>query len=176
MGLSIHYSGTIKHTGLVSKLVDEVKDICSTLQWNYDLFDDEMITGICFVPEKCEPLFFTFLKDGRLCSPILLRLEIDPATTISTKTQFAGIDAHKATIKLLKHLKANYFSEFELVDEGGYWENEDEKILQEQFSRYEFAFNAVCEALRNFETKPGEAAESLGDRLERFLRERLKKP
>src|SRR5258706_16433411 len=116
MGLSIHYKGRIKDVNLIPKLVDEVQDICTSLQWNYHLFDDELVKGICFSPPECEPLFVTFTKDGVLCSPILLQYDIHPATTISVKTQFAGIDAHKAVIKLLRHLKANYFSEFELND------------------------------------------------------------
>src|SRR5258708_15910814 len=143
MCLSIHYNGRIKDVNLIPKLVDEVQDISTSLQWNYHLFDDELVKGISFSPPECEPLFFTFSKDGVLCSPILLRPDgyqdnIHPATTISVKTQFACIDAHKAVIKLLRHLKANYFSEFELNDEGGYWESDDEKILQKQFRNYEF--------------------------------------
>jgi hypothetical protein len=174
MGLSIHYSGKIKQTSLISKLVDEVKDICTTLKWSYHLFDDELVKGICFSPRECEPLFFTFSKEGGLCSPILLQYNIHPATTISVKTQFAGIVAHKAVIKLLRHLKANYFTEFELNDEGGYWETDDENILRRQFSNYEVILDTVCEALQDFKSKPGEQAESLADRLERFLNERLK--
>src|SRR5258706_14932408 len=123
MGLSIHYSGKIKDTGLIPKLVDEVRDVCATLKWQYHLFDDELMKGICFSPENCEPLFITFSKTGELCSPILLQYDLHPATTISVKTQFAGLDIQKAVIKLLKHLKTKYFSEFELYDEGGYWEN-----------------------------------------------------
>jgi len=39
VGLSIHYNGTIKNARLIPNLVDEVKDICLTLQWNYHLFE-----------------------------------------------------------------------------------------------------------------------------------------
>ncbi len=39
MGLSIHYKGKIKDTGLIKMLVDEVKDICISLQWNYHIYD-----------------------------------------------------------------------------------------------------------------------------------------
>ena len=176
MGLSIHYSGTIKNARLIPNLVDEVKDICLTLQWNYHLFDDELVKGICFSPQDCEPLFFTFSKNGILCSPVLIQYGILSATTISVKTQFAGIEVHKTVIRLLKHLKANYFSEFELSDEGNYWESDDENILQQQFNSYEFAMNTVCEVLRGFKRKEGETVESMADRLERFLKERLGKP
>src|SRR6266508_4286767 len=149
MGLSIHYSGKIKNTDLIPNLVEEVKDICISLQWKYHLFDDELVKGICFSPPECEPLFFTFSKTGVLCSPVLLQYKIHPATTISVKTQFAGIEAHKAVIKLLKHLKAKYFTEFELNDEGGYWESDDEQILQQQFRNYELILDTVSEALQD---------------------------
>jgi hypothetical protein len=175
MGLSIHYNGTIKDISLIPMLVDEVKDICITLQWKYHLFDDELVEGICFSPPECEPLFFTFSKDGALCSPVLLQYDIHPATTISVKTQFAGIDAHKAVIKLLKHLKSKYFSVFDLHDEGGYWESDDENILRRQFGEYEFLLHTVSEALQDFKSKPGETPESLADRLEKILKGRLGK-
>ena len=173
MGLSIHYNGTIKDTRLVPQLVDELRDICNTLQWKYHLFEDEPANGICFSPENCETLFFTFSKSGELCSPLLLHYNIHPATTISVKTQYAGMDAHKAIIKLLKHIKLKYFSEFELYDEGGYWESDDENVLRQQFDKYEFILNAVWGALQDFQHKDRETPGSLADRLERFLRERL---
>jgi hypothetical protein len=175
MGLSIYYSGRIRIPGLIPQLTSEVMDICRSLKWEFHLFDDEHVKGICFAPAKCEPLFVTFSKTGELCSPILLQYEIHPATTIPVKTQYAGIDAHKAVIKLLKHLRPKYFSEFELEDEGGYWQRNDENILQQQFAKYEYLLNAVCTALQDFETKEGETSESLIDRLERFLQERWSK-
>jgi hypothetical protein len=176
MGLSIHYRGKIKDANLISNLIGEVQDICISLQWKYHLFDNELVKGICFSPGECEPLIFTFSKNGDLCSPILLRYNIHPDTTISVKTQFAGVETHKTLIKLLKHLKAKYFTEFELNDEGGYWETDDENVLRQQFNNYEFILDTVCEALEDFKTKSGETAESLTDRLEGLLKERLKKP
>jgi hypothetical protein len=175
MGLSIHYKGKIKDTCLIRMLVDEVKDICISLQWNYHLYDDDIIKGISFAAVECEPLFFTFSNEGILYSPVLLQHNIQPATTISVKTQFAGIDVHKTIIKLLKHLKANYFSEFELDDEGNYWETNDENILQRQFNNYNYFLNAVSEALKDFETKKDDTPESLTERLEKFLNGRLRK-
>ena len=180
MGLSIHYNGKIKDVSLIPTLVDELKDICTTMKWNYHLFDNEQARGICFSPAECEPLYLTFSKGGVLCSPILLhpdsyRDNIHPATVISVKTQFAGIDAHIAIVKLLKYLKANYFEKFELNDEGRYWESDDEDILRRQFKNYQLILNEISEDLKGFEAKPGEMAESLAHRLERFLKERLQK-
>ena len=168
MGLSIHYSGTLKDIALLPQLVEELQDVCTSLNWHYHLFDDVNFKGICFSPPECEPLFFTFHNSAEIASPVLWQLKIEPITTISTKTQFAGIDAHRAVIKLLKHISARYFSVFELSDEGGYWEGLDEAVLQKQFSRYNFLLTAVSEAIGKIEKVDGETTEGLAERLEKM--------
>lgn len=174
MGLSIHYSGTIKEMALIPVLTEAVLDVCKVLHWNYHLFNDANFKGICFSPPEGEPVFLTFNNSTELASPVLWQLQLEPIATISTKTQYAGIEAHIAVMKLLKHLQGRYFSHFELMDEGGYWESDDEAVLQKQFDRYTFLLEAVCEVLQDFKAAPGEKAESLADRLEQFLKERWK--
>ncbi|HEY5391911.1 MAG TPA: hypothetical protein VIJ57_07345, partial [Hanamia sp.] len=66
-----------------------------------------------------------------------------------------------------------YLKDFTLNDEGNYWETGDEKILCQQFSRYEAAMDILCDTLEGLSAKPGETAESLVDRLERLLREKF---
>ena len=171
MGLSIHYSGRLKDIILIPQLSEEVKEICETFQWTFHLFDDEDFKGICFYASECEPVFLTFNNTPALASPLLWQLKME-TSPISVKTQFAGIDNHIALIKLLKYLKSRYFNTFELFDEGGYWESGDEEVLRKQFSRYTFILDAVCEALRDFKSEPGEATSSLADRLERFFKDR----
>jgi hypothetical protein len=173
MGLSIHYNGKIKDTNLISSITEEVKEICESLQWNYTLIGDDKVKGICFGPENCEPIFITFIKDGRLVCPISLQHKIESSTTISVKTQYAGIDTHVAIIKLLKYLNTKYFSHFEILDEGDFWETEDENVLRSRFEDYESALNKLTTVLENLENKPGETIESTADRLEKFLREKF---
>jgi hypothetical protein len=172
MGLSIHYSGKIKDATLIAPLVEEVQDVCTILKWNYHLYDDENVKGMSFSPPECEPVFLTFLNN-ELCSPILLQYNISPATTISVKTQYAGIEMHKALIKLMRHLKEIYFQEFELSDEGGYWDNLDEEKLNQQFKKYNYLLHKVTEHLKDFKGDENDTAESLADRLEKFLNERF---
>ena len=50
-----------------------------------------------------------------------------------------------------------------------YWETMDEKVLLEQFAKYEFLLNAVTEVLSDMKAVPGETAQSLADRLEKLL-------
>jgi hypothetical protein len=140
------------------------------------------LNGICFAPEGCEPVFLTFLPGGRICSPVNLmnrdiyngdELDKELLYTTSTKTQYAGFDAHVAVIKLLRYLKEKYFSVFEMMDEGLYWETNDEKVLQSQFDKYEYALNVLTTALSEVKTVPGESAVSLADRIEEMLKKKL---
>ena len=198
MGLSIHYSGNIKDYLLVDELISEVQDICKSMEWEYTIFTPknhtndtahlkdpgfinykmEDLKGICFSPKDCEPVSLTFFPSGRLCSFVKL-LYNNPETNdlmvevTSTKTQFAGMDAHIAILNLLQYLKDKYFSVFELSDEGNYWETKDKVILAESFSRYNFLMDTVAEALGSFTAVPGESVTSLADRLETFLKNKL---
>jgi hypothetical protein len=186
MGLSIHYSGSIKQHTMIDDLVDEVSDICKSFGWTYHLFDGnnaDKIKGICFSPQNCEPIFLTFLPKGRMCSPVNLSnkdiykengLDEQLLFTTSTKTQFAGPNAHMAIIRLLLYLKQRYFATFELDDEGKYWETMDEKILLKQFARYDYLLNAVTEVLSNMKAIPGETTQSLAERMEQLLNKKLK--
>jgi hypothetical protein len=47
-----------------------------------------------------------------------VRLDKELMFTTSTKTQFAGMEAHIAIIDFLKHLSKKYLKEFTLTDEG----------------------------------------------------------
>ena len=40
MGLSIHYSGTIKDAIMVDDLITEVADICQSLNWTYTIIKE----------------------------------------------------------------------------------------------------------------------------------------
>lgn len=104
MGLSIHYSGNIISEELLNRLIEEVTDICKTLEWDtyfFDGYNDDGLKGIFFAPPGCEPVFLSFLPGGRMCSPVsLMTREIydgihfdkELMFTASTKTQYAGPD------------------------------------------------------------------------------------
>ena len=182
MGLSIHYSGYIRDKELIAPLIQEVRDIAETLDWSPQIIDDKEIKGIGFAPEGSEPVFLTFNHNGRLLSPVNIlvkdiyddiRLEKEMIFTASTKTQYAGPDAHIAIIKLLKHISAKYLDEFKLYDEGNYWETGDENILLNQFKNYNAAIDSFRKAIEELPPVPGETAASLADRLESILKEKF---
>ena len=182
MGLSIHYSGTIREISLIESLIAETADVCQIMQWKYNVMreqGDEGVNGIVFSPENSEPVFLTFLQNGRMCSPVSLKNQesyvangIDPelAYTTSTKTQYAGPATHIALLKFLKYLKEKYFESFELNDEAYYWETNDKKILLQRFDHYNYLLDAVGEVLSNIEKEPGETIDSLVNRIEQVLK------
>ena len=182
MGLSIHYSGNILSREMIDPLIEEVSDISKIMGWEFHVFNDEDIKGVSFAPKKSEPVFLTFNPDGKILSAfnIICKDIYDDVTlkkewifTASTKTQFAGIEAHIAIIDFLKHLSKKYMKDFTLFDEGNYWETGDKQILSKQFSKYEAALDLFCESLSDMSQIPGENAESLAERLERILREKF---
>src|SRR5688572_5208421 len=185
MGLSIHYTGTIRNISFIDQLIDETADVCESMKWEYTIIKeqgDEGVNGIVFSPENCEPIFLTFLPNRRMCSPVSLRNKdlyaangLDPELVYwtSTKTQFSGPDTHIALLKFLKHLKEKYFEELTLDDEGYYWATNDEKVLFQRFQEYNYLLDAVAETLSSIPSVPGENAESLADRIEEVLKKKF---
>lgn len=169
MGLSIYYSGRIRHYKEIDNLMEEVSDIADNLGWIYTEISDDKLKGVLVSPEKCEPVVFTFVPDGRLCSPVSITYnqpDDEFYYTIFTKTQFAGPDAHIAVIKLLRYISKKYFAEIKVMDEGKFWETNDERILFEEFARYNKVLNDFTDMLSELQHVPGESAESLADRIE----------
>ena len=184
MGLSIHYSGILRDKKLLAHLIEEVKEISETLDWTPHIIDDKDLKGIAFAPKGSEPVFLTLVQNIRLLPPMIIltkgiydgvRFDKELMFTTSTKTQYAGPDAHIAIIKLLKHISANYLQSFTLSDEGNYWETGDEKILYAQFKKYEKALHFVQKSLQDFTAVPGETASSLAERIEKILKEKFGK-
>ena len=187
MGLSIHYSGTIREISLIEQLIEETTDVFNSMGWKYNVIretGEEGVNGIIFSPSDCEPVFLTFLPNRRMCSPISLRhkksyvangLNPELIYTSSTKTQYAGPATHIALLKFLKYLRGKYFETFEMDDEGFYWKTNDEKILVERFNHYNFLLNAVGEALSGVPHETGETASSLADKIEEILKKKFGK-
>lgn len=185
MGLSIHYYGQIRQYERIDELITEVADTCQSLGWTSQIIREpnpDKLNGICFAPKDSEPVFLTFLPGGRICSPVNLMCrdiyeENGQASellyTISTKTQYAGFDAHIAVIKLLRYLKEKYFSVFEMTDEGMYWETNDENVLKSQFDKYNFIVNSFADALSEMKKIPGESPTSLADRIEELFKRKF---
>jgi hypothetical protein len=187
MGLTIHYSGTLRNPELLPTLIQEATDIAESLKWPYEIIEkdpDIPVEGILISPEGSEPLWLTFHEQGFMCNPMLysyvMKVEGKGIPTeaeqwLFTKTQYAGVEAHIAMIKLLRYLSQQYFERFELHDESQFWETNDEVLCREIFAKYDFMMNAVGEALEEMEIDPNASQETVIGMIEKMLGEKFKR-
>lgn len=195
MGLSIHYSGRFNPQASLSEMIEEVKDIAEIYNWQYTVYEEQFpsnkfdndsynknIYGINFTPPDCETINLCLLSNGRISSPSHLKIfgySADEAYKkylymLSVKTQFAGSNVHKLIIHLLKHLSKKYFQEFEVIDEGHYWETEDEKLLEETFKKYNDLLDSVGSALQNIPMASDETFEQYFSRILKIIKGKRK--
>jgi len=190
MGLSFHYNGSIANPDLLPELIGEIEDIAKIHNWKYFIFDRQFpedtfgkpeynqdIYGICFTPPECETIDICFLSNGRMSSISHLKFfgkteDQDEQTylyMLSVKTQYAGIELHQFIIHLFRYLDKQYFANFEMYDEGGYWETNDLSLLQSTFKRYTDLINSFASALEYIPAQTGETIESYFKRLMKLI-------
>ncbi len=191
MGLSIHYNGRFKNGASLTEMIDELEDISKIYNWKYHIFEREFpaqktddtthdgkIYGMCFTPTNCETVSISFLSNGRMSGAMQLHLwndaidekEKEYLYMLFTKTQFAGSEIHMLIIHLLKYLSPKYFSEFNMIDEGQYWETGDKELLRENFKNYTDLINGFSAALQSIPKDPEENIESYLLRLANLLK------
>ena len=184
MGLSIHYSGTIRSNEMIKELASEVAEICQSLNWSFNIIDDngDEIEGIVFSPKKSEPICLTFHTNGKLCSPFGFKNKeayiahgLDPELMYMchTKTNYAGPDVHIAIVKLLRYVSQKYLENFKMYDEGLYWENNDEYATCNQFAQHNAALDSMADSLSCLERKHNETPATIADRIEKLLNEKF---
>jgi hypothetical protein len=194
MGLSIHYCGKLSLVKMLPLLVEEVKDICEDFKWPTTVFENEFpgsferksghqnIYGICFSPPKSEPVSFCFLSDGTLVGisswVIYMNDKMKDDTILSSgvsvKTQYAGSSIHKTIIHLLDYLSKKYFRDFNLIDEGQYWETRDEVLLNKNFELLTDLINSVGNMLETTPLHPQESFEKYFERILKRIRNKDK--
>ncbi len=195
MGLSIHFNGKLQSGGSLPLLTEEVKDICEIHNWPCKIFEaefpadafgkefyDRNIYGICFTPPGCETVSLCFLSNGNLVSfpswAIYVKSERKDKELLSggasVKTQYAGPVIHKILIHLLDYLSIKHFSEFNLMDEGQYWETRDEALLDKNFAVLTSLINSVGNMLEANAMKPSESFEKYFERILKMLHSRKK--
>lgn len=190
MGLSIHYQGSFKDASKLTSMIDEVTTIAKTNQWDYFVFETEFpnatftktpekenLYGMCISPPNCESVNFSFLSNGKMCAVEKLHFNKDLENLeedenlyfLHTKTQYAGIEIHKKIILLFDYLNTTYFEEFELHDEGQFWETRDEELLKTIFDRYTNLIGSFQSSFENIPMNEGESAEEYVLRMAEFV-------
>lgn len=196
MGLSIHYSGSFNKETLLEAMIEEVKDIAEIYEWKYTINEshfpensfhkeeyDGKLYGISFTPPNSETISLTFLSNGKMCCGVNLKFfgnsddENDNIYLyfLSTKTQYAGSTTHKIIIHFLKYLSQKYFCNFKLIDEGNYWETEDEELLEEKFKLYNDLINGFADSITNYPIKTTESFTTYFERIMKMLHEKRNK-
>lgn len=187
MGLSFHYSGRFNPSASLQDLIDEVEDVARIHDWKYFIFEksfpknsiglkayNDKLYGICFSPPECEPVWLSFLSNGRMCSADSFQFyahstgkqEQQYLYMLSTKTQFAGMQVHMIVIQLLKYLSKKYLLDFKVSDEGQYWETGDEIVLKNIFKTYTDLLDGFSTLLETF---PADKNESIENYIERMM-------
>jgi hypothetical protein len=183
MGLSFHYRGALKEPQSLKKMIEEVADISRANNWKFNVFEEtfpndtftfnshnDSIYGICFSPPECEVVCLTFLSNGKMCAfyklghPAFSEKELND-DSLSVKTQFAGSKIHKLLINIFDYLNKRYFENFELFDEGNYWETKNDQLLEDTFEKYNNLLDGFDSLLENI---PIEENETIKDYLIRI--------
>jgi hypothetical protein len=185
MGLSIHYKGQLRDKASLPLLIEEVADIAKIQKWKYRVLEPAFpinppakenfneLYGICFTPPECETMSLCFLSTGQLVSVATWHLFSKGSFTrkelleysVSVKTQFAGDVIHKIIIHLMDYISKKYLSHFEMMDEGGYWETRDEKLLRKKFAFLTKMIDKLSGAIEGIPLKPGESIEAYFQRI-----------
>ena len=94
---------------------------------------------------------------------------------LSAKTQFAGSAIHKTIVEIFHYLcKKGYLIDFELIDEGGYWETGDEKLLDDKFKEYGDLLDNFSLAVETISINPGESYENYFVRIIKLIENKNK--
>ncbi len=176
MGVTIHYRGNLKNPKDIPTITAELEDICKSADWTYRVYDDSNtelkklpFRGITFQPHpKSESVWMIFQEDGNLFFPLGAtedEFSKEPIWAF-TKTQFAGADVHIALCRLLKYLSERWFQSFEVIDDGGYWEDNDAEELNKRIGIINEAITAIEEGLTGLPLQKNESTE---DRVKKIL-------
>ncbi len=184
MGVTIHYKGRIASTTTRDQLIEELEDICSSMQWKVNRIEqssesDPPLNGIVFNPHpECDLVSFIFDNEGWLCSPVALQYyEPDNPNQriVSVKTQFSSPDIHIVIIKVLRYIKQKFVPNLQVTDEGEYWDTEDKERLQELFKFVNDKLDRLASQLvaDNKHLHKAALTGQLIERLEKLLRQYL---
>lgn len=127
---------------------------------------DDRWRGVVVQPPDCETLWLTFSRDGQLVVYEPAWEERDTPgryhvrEQVWVKTQFSSPEVHIAVCSLLR-LVEKYAVEWEVEDEGGYWESGDREELARRMER----LRAVLEMLAGEEGRR-KLADLLGEEIE----------
>jgi hypothetical protein len=170
MGITIHYRGVLADLDRVEDFEDRVLDLALELGgqahiWRTacDTDPSRVVRGI--VLDLCpgqETTSLLISPEGWLIG--LTEIEdaekgkLDEMPWCFVKTQFGTVEGHVALVEMFTALKAEFFPDLEVLDEGGYWETRDVNELAKKLTFLKAAIDQFADGLEKFALTP-EAAE-----------------
>jgi hypothetical protein len=156
MGLTIHFQGHLRSNEHYEKVLQKCKE-----------FADRKSVKVTELMVDSHELIR--VMDGKVCeykSPIRviafspheksdsLILEFDSELYIQQfcKTQFAGIPTHIEVIEFLREIEP-FFADFQVIDEGDYWNTNSIQRLEQKFADYNKALQ-ITERLLQYRIIP----------------------
>jgi hypothetical protein len=137
MGVTIHFEGRLKDQAAYQSVMKLAVTHAAQHGWPFEKIDQEEVTLYRVRNEEdwdyTGPVQGLLLFPDEDCDPLRLEFDRDLYVQEFVKTQFANPRVHIAIIDLLKAIEP-YFSTFEVMDEGEYWESGDMDILQGHLS------------------------------------------
>jgi hypothetical protein len=142
MGVTIHYKGRLRDGNAVDRVSAVATSYADSHGWRSRIVNETPghsenpdyhggFRGVVVFPhEYCEPVWLTFDD----------HLQVEERT----KTQFAGSAVHIAVIELFRKLSPE-FAEFEINDEGEYWETRDLATLEAHIKAVEDRLQQLLE-------------------------------
>ena len=193
MGITIHYRGVIANLDRVEDFEDRVLDLALELGgqahiWRTasDKDPSRVVRGV--VLDLCPGQETTSL----LISPegwLIGLTDIEDAENgklkempwCFVKTQFGTLEGHVALVEMFTALKAEFFPDLEVCDEGDYWETRDVNELARKLAFLQAAIEKFGEGLRQYglTSEAAEDPEILAARITRIaqmVQKTLKRP
>lgn len=176
MGLTIFYSGRLRHAQQIPAITTELLDLCDQLKWPCDEFHPLLrvpLQGMWFSPPDADKIWMTFLPSGVLSEPEYMESEEGLRAWINSRwkdnlmecrMQYAGPDAHIDMVRLMKYISQKYFSHFHLTDESEYWETGNEEKCRDWFTMFGVWMDQMSADLGTLDGRGHEGGTSLQER------------
>jgi hypothetical protein len=168
MGVTLYFKGQFKNTLHLQVFINQVIIFSESNSWEYftletnfpnDSFTEEDILpflyGIVIKIPKVDPLMFTFLSNGKLCSLIDFNLwlegkaELPKENFVFCKTQFSDYQTHQKIVHFIKEVASLFFEKFECRDDTNYYINENIDELIEIFEHNKHLIDGFNDFLSN---------------------------
>jgi len=196
MGVTIHYRGQINSKNDIDQFIVEVSDICKSMDWKYDILDEDWsvpsqldveyleegvslrghagLKGVSFTPhEECEPVRLTFDHTGQLNSLMNIAFglcdDMEGAPWNFTKTQFAGVETHISVVKLLRYINKKYIDDLEVMDEGDYWTTNDPNEVTKRMGIINNAMDTLTAGLEAIQDTENLTEEGIVDKINEVI-------